>query len=265
MRSLVEKLPGNLLVPSRYTVFQLLGRIEPEWRHLPLESSRRSVAIDVGANLGIYTRWLSKRFNKVIAFEPHPVCSRKISVWANGQPNVRLIESAAGEACGKAVLNVPLSPTGTEGWGYGSIVKRPNNTKAYEILVTSIDSLGLEEVDFIKIDVEGFEFSVLKGAEATLNRCHPLLLVEIEARHHSSENEVQSIFQWMADRQYKSYYLSMDTWFEIPSADFGAIANRQRSQSSAFVINFLFAPNSKQMRARHPTARGELALSFGEE
>ena len=52
-------------------------------------------------------------------------------------------------------------------------------TAGSDVEMVTIDSLGLENVDFLKLDVEGYELFALKGAEETLKRCKPVVLIEV--------------------------------------------------------------------------------------
>ena len=71
--------------------------------------------------------------------------------------------------------------------------------------VRTLDSFEFERVDAIKIDVEGAELDVLRGATATLERAHPLLLVEIEQRHHAGS--IAAVFAWLENLGYEGMVL----------------------------------------------------------
>jgi hypothetical protein len=132
------------------------------------------VAIDIGANVGEWTRWLAARFDHVIAVEPDP---RALSELRQSlPPNVHLMEVAAGERHGVAEFH--LRPESTQSStllehpiGAGDQAEAP---VVQTIGVTTVtldflrfvarDRFGCEEIDFVKIDVEGAEAAVLAGA-----------------------------------------------------------------------------------------------------
>lgn len=135
---------------------------------------RRRRAIDVGANVGLVSRRLAGRFELVEAFEPYDqaaACFRR-NVRAK---NVRLHRCALGESEGRIDLNVKTGTTlkthissGRPGYGLTEI--------------RTLDSFFFECVDFIKVDCEGFDFFVLRGARATLDRCRPAVLFEAKPK-----------------------------------------------------------------------------------
>lgn len=127
----------------------------------------RQHAVDVGAHVGLWSRVMAKDFGKVTAFEPlalHRECFAK-NVTSD---NVKMIPKALGAASGVIKIYVPPENT-------GHAHKREDGDSCE--LVT-LDSVGLPPVDFLKIDVEGMEHEVLKGAEAIIRCDHPVIIVE---------------------------------------------------------------------------------------
>lgn len=127
------------------------------------------VAIDVGANVGLWSRDLVKHFEQVIAFEPIAFlreCLKKNVIASN-----LTIESVAlGHKEGKVNMII-------EEWSTGHTHVDPNSTDGDTKIIT-LDSLDLQIVDYIKIDCEGFEYRVLQGGEQTIKRCKPVIVVE---------------------------------------------------------------------------------------
>ena len=132
------------------------------------------VVIDVGACLGDYTVTFSEFVGShgwVHAFEPNPEVLSCLCHNMKPYRNVLVYDLALGER---------------ERWT--SITLDENNIGASylnnvgSIHVQPLDFLGMIRVNFIKIDAEGYEPLVLEGAQATLLRCAPVLLVEIDQR-----------------------------------------------------------------------------------
>lgn len=160
----VRLLPRHRGVAERY---------EPEvWHHLMQSVRPGDVVADVGAYLGLYTLALGQRVQpggKVIAFEPDPAtfADLKRNVGLNGLTDVvELCEAAAGAKDG-FVAFAPGRESESRVITDGRVFAGRLSVRA-----VSLDSyLGDAHLDILKIDVEGYEEAVLKGAERTL--CDP--------------------------------------------------------------------------------------------
>jgi len=149
------------------------------------------VAIDCGANIGVHTiEWAKqmRQWGSVYSFEAQEKIFYALAgnVVLNNCLNVTARHCAVGAEIG--LIKIPevsyLKPS-----SYGSLELREKPTNEYigqdidyeagkNIPMISIDSLSLERVDLIKIDVEGMEEEVLSGAIDTIKRCTPVLFVE---------------------------------------------------------------------------------------
>ena len=131
-------------------------------------------AVDVGGHIGLWSYNLAPEFRAVEAFEPceaHRECFRK-NVDAM---NVTLNPYALGEREGSVSLFTgPASSGDTWVKGDGNIPMR------------TLDSFGLRDVDFIKIDCEGYEEFVLRGAEILIGTWRPIIVVE-QKRDHATK------------------------------------------------------------------------------
>lgn len=131
-------------------------------------------AVDIGANCGIWTRVLARCFPLVHAFEPSPEAVE--CFWLNNpwremteRSQIVLHEVALGAEAGTVRLNTQLRSSG---------FTRADPEGDFEVEVRTLDSFSLPHVDFIKIDVEGFEHPVVKGAAETIRKCRPLVILE---------------------------------------------------------------------------------------
>ena len=141
---------------------------------------KKDVFVDVGANIGIWTRPMSYKFKKVVSLEPAERNLKAFRYNVAGISNVELIEKGAGETMQEDVQfhNVDGNCGGIK---LAEVSKRPSGNvkeRDFKADIITIDSLELEECDLIKIDVEGYELSVLKGAVETIKRCKPWLHIE---------------------------------------------------------------------------------------
>lgn len=144
---------------------------------LPYLQGKRT-ALDVGANVGTWTRALGKVFATVIAFEPAPDTFQCLE---RNCPEATLYQAGLSDARGFAtVMPDETYPTGT-----GSRWLRLGDQG---VPVMTLDSLNLDDVDFMKVDVEGMELRVFRGAIDTLKRCKPVIVVEDKARLRPRHN-----------------------------------------------------------------------------
>ena len=143
------------------------------------------VAIDGGANVGAYARILAAHFDVVHAFEPAPdtfaALQRNIQEWGlTGR--VILHNKALAERVDSVALSLKRG-----GRSVSRTISGPGDLPAI-----SIDSLALDGVDLIKLDVEGYEFQALSGAAETLRRCRPAVMFEDKPGKRDPAAEAQN-------------------------------------------------------------------------
>ncbi len=140
----------------------------------------RRNAVDVGANIGLWSRVMAIDFKKVIAFEPVPLyreCWQKNVEFKN----VELHGLALGAREG--IVDMECGTPNSFGDTFVSVGKGVNVAK--NVRLATLDSFELKEVDFIKVDCEGYEYHVLQGAEKTLLANRPVVIVEQKPGHAS--------------------------------------------------------------------------------
>lgn len=138
---------------------------------------------DIGANIGIYSLIASKKIGgsgRVYAFEPAPVAysSLKKNIELNNFNNIVVIQKGISDKSGEAIFNI------CDDDAYNSLGETPmKGISRKEIIeIESIDEFvkrnNILKVDIIKIDTEGAEFLILKGAEETLRIYKPKIFFE---------------------------------------------------------------------------------------
>lgn len=133
---------------------------------LPYVRDRRT-AVDAGAHIGLWSAQLAPLFGTVYAFEP--VEENFVCLKQNVRDeNVYRLYMALGDAAGQVEMSLP--PGGNSGCWYA--LPSPG------VPVVTLDSLRLEDVDLIKIDVEGNEGKVLLGASRTIAASSPVVMFE---------------------------------------------------------------------------------------
>lgn len=141
-------------------------------------AKRRRTAVDVGAHVGLWTHHLAPNFQKVAAFEPVRElreCFRE-NVLAE---NVELYPYALSNTEGEVVMAGPSNGNS----GNWALASQPEHEVTQKVLAYSLDDFDFNDVDLIKIDVEGWEVEVVRGAERLLDRCGPIVVVEQKPGH----------------------------------------------------------------------------------
>ncbi len=181
---------GHFYVPAKMDVMAGLSLVQPH-RPDPLIGNfcrPGHVAVDAGANLGEWALPMAEAVGptgRVFAFEPVPYLARAIdkTFRINGLAHARVVEKALGDKDGETTFIHDEDHTGMSSF-IGSLAEG-TTTKEISVATVTLDSFtrneGLERLDFIKIDVQGYEAKVLEGARETLERLRPALVIEAGA------------------------------------------------------------------------------------
>ena len=202
------------IVPGRAFAAVMRGiypRVEVELARITTWAPRGGTAVDVGAWYGPWTARLSRLADRVVAIEPNPALARLVRT---GFPAVTVVEAAASDQTGTAELWLPGGGRGAE--GLASLEHR--SERSVTVKRVTIDSLGLADVRFIKMDIEGHEAPALRGAEQTIRRDAPLLLLELETRHQPIEDVVHLLGEW----GYRGHVMPGQSWIPLDAFDLAA-------------------------------------------
>lgn len=191
------------------STLRLLAR--RSWLHeaeivlLPMLAPRGSVAVDAGANKGIYTYHLARNFDSVVAFEPLP--SLALFLQRAVPANVTVHPIALSNRAGLATLRLPsgyneLSTVEPER-AFG--VDGATRTEQHRVATAPLDAFELERVGVLKVDVEGHELAVLQGARRLIATSRPTVIVELEERHRS--NAVADVREFFARMGFDGFFL----------------------------------------------------------
>ena len=179
---------------------------------------RAGIFIDVGANVGLISIPIAKAFPQVtvVAFEPNPpaVERMKLNMQLNLLTNIELRAQGVGESEGE------LDLYGFDGKdiGQSSFIEPLLYDDAFykiKVPVVRLDEVMQDAdkpVEAIKIDVQGFELAVLKGAKNVVNKYRPAILLEHEDKNFSTAASAfqakQSLKDYFADVRYDVFYVS---------------------------------------------------------
>jgi len=176
-------------------------------RFLKGNETKKRVAIDVGACYGFVSEFMSERYDEVKSFEvvsPVRDCLiENVNRFENN--NVEVFPYGLGEKEGE--VDIYFTPSWT---GHSSHYRNLDiyaGLGKYETIlkcqVRALDSFEFENVDFIKIDVEGLELEVLRGAVETIKRWRPVITTEINADDPESTKKCVDIICLLEDLDYE--------------------------------------------------------------
>jgi FkbM family methyltransferase len=205
-------------------------------------------AVDVGAYKGSYLYWLRKAVGqqgKVFAFEPQPELKRYLEIIcaASKWGNVQVYDLAVSDMVGRATLNVPSGGV-SPGASLEQAVASSAPGRGYECAVDTLDRClkNAGPINFLKVDAEGHELQVFRGAADILSRFTPVILFECEARHLSNHT-MRDVFSYLQNLGYDGEFFS--PLGLRPLKEFDPVVH-QRSDSERFwdapdyCNNFLF-------------------------
>jgi FkbM family methyltransferase len=152
------------------------------------------VALDIGANVGLWSQELCRVFQKVIAFEP--VAQFRECLLRN-VPVANLDTRACALGAQNTQINMIITEQNT-GHSHVDTTSMGQGT----IPMWQMDSLEMPAIDYIKIDCEGYEKNILLGAEQTVRRNRPIIVVEDKKHqdvgHTDTEGALELLQSWGA-------------------------------------------------------------------
>jgi FkbM family methyltransferase len=170
-----------------------------EWRMLKQLIRPGMTVVEVGANMGTHSVDMARACapGAFFAFEPQPrifqiLCA---NLALNDIGNAFAYPEGCGEAEGEAV--VPPTDYSQVG-NFGGLALQPSGTPGIKVRVRPLDDLELPDCGLLKVDVEGFEPQVLRGARRTVERCRPVIYIENDRA--AQQQEVISLVAGMGYR-----------------------------------------------------------------
>jgi FkbM family methyltransferase len=199
--------------------------------------------LDVGAHDGAFALPFAALPNaRVLAFEPLPSAYARLRA-AFGDPvpaHVELRQEALGDRDGEAVLSLPvLDGVPQEQWAstaktYAGTGGPRVEARRVSVPMRRLDGFGLRDLTAVKLDAEGAEYEVLRGARETLLRCRPVLSIEIEERH--KQGSTWAVPAFLDALGYDTYWEHWDEW--RPMAEFDrALMHRASPDPSVFEVS----------------------------
>jgi len=182
-RGILPSVPARWRLPFTLWLHLRFENPEPELVYLARIVPRRGVAIDAGANIGLFALSLVQCCERVYAFEINRETSRELKDCAH--PRIEILNVGLSNRAGEATLYTPVREDGMVLTGWASLQSGncPGVTQHRETSVhlRTLDSFQFPECAFLKIDVEGHEVELIEGGLETLRRTRPVILVEVRA------------------------------------------------------------------------------------
>ena len=158
--------------------------------------------IDVGASIGNTCIPLIHEFNKIVAFEPNPYSFEKLKT----NEKIKIYNIALSNKKGMAKLAVPFhNPE------HGSIAEKrkklwKDTTASYDVITETLDSFNLQDVDFLKVDVEQGELEVFQGSIQTIKQSKPMIMFE------NKRNENKNVITFLQELGYNYVKTKSDVY-----------------------------------------------------
>lgn len=188
-------------------------------------SSKDKIFVDVGAHVGEYSVRMSKYYKHVYAIEPNPrsVMILKKNLELNNVTNVTIIPKACGDKQG--ILQLKLRG------GSSTFLDVDQHEGVVNVFVDLLDNM-IDYADVIKIDVEGFEENVIRGALKLIKKCKPIIVIEHhEFRGYNIHGSKERIRKLLND--YIALNLNGVHWAYIPK-------NQDLKQYKEFIAWHIF-------------------------
>jgi FkbM family methyltransferase len=250
------KQTATAMFPSLWVRWRLMNRAQSAEIELTLLKhivGRGDITVDVGANLGLYTRTLAQLSAMVHAFEPSSGVASILR--RTSHRNVVVHEIALSDSDGYAELRIPRDGAHLT---HSLASLEPDAVAGQDVIASRVprarlDSVIHADVTFVKVDVEGHELNVLEGAHGLIDRCRPVFLVESEERHR--KGATAAVFSYFRAKGYDGFFLRGRDVFDVddfdPHTDQDVSvleSNGGRAGGRHYTNNFFFFPEERRGR-----------------
>jgi len=197
---------GKFWIPDEDTYFLSMLEKGLAWEPDKLDAAlsyikNDRVCIDAGAHIGLYTTVLASIFDTVYAFEPNHATFKCLHANTVGMASVICTRAALGNKYGLVKMCVDNSRVGNTGSYYVQVCKDNKEIKEVQstrkgAVLEPMDLYNFTNVDFIKFDLEGYEFLALQGASDTIARCKPVIMIEekkFPGRYTHTQNDSRNL------------------------------------------------------------------------
>jgi FkbM family methyltransferase len=256
-RCALTLLPDSMLEPLRVwhhrsTLRSLPDSDEPDLTVVRELVEDGSTVVDLGANIGVYTKALSDivgSMGNVISVEPVPQTFAVLSrlIRSMGMNNVLCVNVAMSDSAGEVVMELPNYETGGTNFYQATVVsdaaqELASSKKHVRVRSLTLDELvaGKGKVSFVKCDVEGHELACLAGANKILSSDGPTWLIEIWGDPDAAGSRAMQTFGVFERFSYEAW------WFD------GRRLKKRRPGERSTNYFFLRADHIARLRSKAP-------------
>ena len=241
LKKYIEKvLPVRYQLPLRYFYAKKANKLDAEMAYVSNLLKEKRRFLDIGANIGIYSFHFKKSFKSIDAFEPLKEISYRLEHFQN--PSLKVHNCALSNKIGEFQIYIPYL-SGKAVASLASLEKRDGDCEVRTVKVDKIDNFDFDDVDLIKIDVEGHEEYVIEGARNVIKTNTPILIVEIEQRHLNKP--IEEVFQSILKLNYDGFFLQNGNLTPLKKFNYDLHQKLYLNnvQSNQYINNFIFLPN----------------------
>jgi len=245
MNELIKKIIKSIRQKKRklslWYEYQDSNKTDEEMFYVSQILDKKRRFLDIGASIGIYSYHFKNTFEKIDAFEPLPEITYRLEAYKN--ESLKIHNNALSNKVGEFQLYIPLkdkqilSPL-------ASLEKRESDCEVRTVRVNTLDSYNFDDVDLIKIDVEGHEHQVIEGSIKTIKKNMPIMIIEIEQRH--IKNRIDEVFRYITSLNYSGFFLNKGELISLN--EFSYEVNQKpyldMFEASEYINNFIFIPRS---------------------
>ena len=243
LKKYIEKfLPVRYQLPLRYFYSQKTKKLDEEMTFVSKLLNEKRRFLDVGANIGIYSFHFKNIFKNIDAFEPLKEISYRLEYFQN--ESVKVHNCALSNRRGEFKIYIPYV-SGKAVASLASLEKKDGDYEVRNVKVDKIDNYDFDDVDLIKIDVEGHEEYVIEGALNVIKKNMPILIVEIEQRH--LKKRIEEVFNCILKLNYSGYFFENGNLTSLNQFNYDLHQKLYLNAvtSKKYINNFIFLPNLK--------------------
>ena len=238
---------------------------EAEILLMPFFLNQNSTFFDVGANKGLYTRAAEKLINpsNIYSFEPIPeLCFSLRRMFRKSNIHRIALSDEEGTVRFKIPYIGDIQYKSRGKLNTGFMEEGETRARIIQVNVSTLDRFAalnnISAIDLIKIDVEGHELRVIRGAIATLKKMQPVLQIEIEQRHHSSP--IEDIIEEIEKIGYTCHYLDPEKK-ALRQLKEGAenLQSKDYFKTRKYIHNFIFIPSDPDWHGKITAINQKLA------
>jgi len=188
--------------------------------------NKNSVVLEGGCHIGTHSIKLSMLAKQVHCFEPLRESNTLLrkNIHRNNCNNIVVYNEALSDIEGTSnfawmlISNVGAAGLNDNPMGIHNTGILTNEAEMYEVKTITIDSLNLDKLDFIKLDVEGYETKVIEGAINTIKKCRPIITLECWSNHFGQTdlNYTKKQFKKLLELNYSIKQIGTADWLFLP-------------------------------------------------